>query len=500
MMAECSKFYLSPLDKMRLSFKCNAFNGAEVNVLTSFNLVIEGHSFTDPTKTLGNYLMTITKASTYENKAVGGSSIAQMAARASSVDDCLLTEASGLKNILVVWVGVNDLRNVTGQVATSYAALKNYVQSRITAGWKVFCFTMTPTNKATDPVVFETERSQWNTLLKTDLDAINNVYVIDTDTATELTNYADTTYFSDNIHLTDGGNIVASNLFRTVLDSVYSNRVESLTLNNPLTTLTLTPTGTGLGIAKISLLCTKPTFLQLSGGAKFYTDAGATLGESDIWVLNPTSGASITRYIKCAALSSLKIDKKITKCTEWLSELNAPSLGGDIGNQTDIYYLSVTGLNTLSGDISLWILLEYLHVLGTNTLSGSILNLTPISTLICEGSNTLSGDISGLEALGTVRILGSATVTYSTVAAITHINSLYIRRGILTSENVNQLLADFWANKDIAKVGNARTIDLFGETGTGAPTGQGLIDKAALQTYRSPNNDPAKNLWTVTTR
>lgn len=31
MMAECSKFYLSPLDKMRASFKCNAFSGTEVN-------------------------------------------------------------------------------------------------------------------------------------------------------------------------------------------------------------------------------------------------------------------------------------------------------------------------------------------------------------------------------------------------------------------------------------------------------------------------------------
>lgn len=73
--------------------------------------------------------------------------------------------------------------------------------------------------------------------------------------------------------------------------------------------------------------------------------------------------------------------------------------------------------------------------------------------------------------------------------------SIYVR----TSAQVNQLLADLWANRDLTGTQQSlRIIDLrFGASGS--PTGQGIIDKAALQAYRSPGNNPAYSLWTINT-
>jgi hypothetical protein len=49
----------------------------------------------------------------------------------------------------------------------------------------------------------------------------------------------------------------------------------------------------------------------------------------------------------------------------------------------------------------------------------------------------------------------------------------------LTSANVNQILADVWANRAIQPTW-VRNISL-NNAGSGAPTGQGIVDKAALQ-------------------
>lgn len=50
------------------------------------------------------------------------------------------------------------------------------------------------------------------------------------------------------------------------------------------------------------------------------------------------------------------------------------------------------------------------------------------------------------------------------------------------------------------KPDDANNINISGSVSSGAPTGQGITDKDNLQAYRSPNNDPTKSLWTVSTR
>jgi hypothetical protein len=81
---------------------------------------------------------------------------------------------------------------------------------------------------------------------------------------------------------------------------------------------------------------------------------------------------------------------------------------------------------------------------------------------------------------------------------------------VWTSEEVNQLLADLWANRDEDKTNeyerdgcseffkSDRSIHL-NTIGSGPPTGQGITDKTNLEAYRSPNNDPQYDLWTIET-
>jgi len=92
------------------------------------------------------------------------------------------------------------------------------------------------------------------------------------------------------------------------------------------------------------------------------------------------------------------------------------------------------------------------------------------------------------------------TITVPRVNNLKDLSYLDITGLVLTSANVNQILADIRANKDEAKTQLYRLIGLVGAAGTGAPTGQGITDAAYLAAYRTPNNDGAYDLWTVTTR
>ena len=69
-----------------------------------------------------------------------------------------------------------------------------------------------------------------------------------------------------------------------------------------------------------------------------------------------------------------------------------------------------------------------------------------------------------------------------------------------SSTEINQLLADFVANKDADKPRTERYINITAGVGTQPPSGQGLADRSLLASYRSPNNLTQYPLWTVVTR
>jgi hypothetical protein len=170
-----------------------------------------------------------------------------------------------------------------------------------------------------------------------------------------------------------------------------------------------------------------------------------------------------------------------------------------VANLTALTYLSVTGLNTIGGSVANLTALTLLNVTGSNTLSGSVENLTALTYLSVHGSNTTSGNVSLLTNLQWLTVSGQSTITVPNVTNLTSLCQITLSAIVLTSANVNQLLADFWANRNAPKPRTERTINLSGKSGSGAPTGQGLIDKTNLQSYKSPN-DTYSTVWNVTTR
>ena len=137
---------------------------------------------------------------------------------------------------------------------------------------------------------------------------------------------------------------------------------------------------------------------------------------------------------------------------------------------------------------------------GKTAFGGSVAGLTGLTILYVSGSNTLSGSVAGLTQLTYLNVQGMNTLTgWELVAASATGLRYFYQRGltVLTSSQVNAVLAGFWANRDAAKPRGDRTIDVA-NTGNGAPTDQGIADKAALQAYKSPNNT-GPVVWTVTT-
>jgi len=198
------------------------------------------------------------------------------------------------------------------------------------------------------------------------------------------------------------------------------------------------------------------------------------------------------------------------------------SVSGSITNLTNLTKLILSGNNTISGSITNLTNLTEASLDGYNTISGSIENLTNLTTLYLGGYNTVSGSISNLTNLQYLYIAGSSTVSGS-LANLTKLVCLQNRReaaaltdfgdvalaatqleifdvyNILDESTVNAILAGFWANRNIPKVHEGdyyRQILLHRNPSSSPPTGQGLIDKAALQSYASP---PGTATWRVET-
>jgi prepilin-type N-terminal cleavage/methylation domain-containing protein len=176
------------------------------------------------------------------------------------------------------------------------------------------------------------------------------------------------------------------------------------------------------------------------------------------------------------------------------------AFGGDISTMKTLTYVGIFGTNTISGSVSNLTLLTYFDVEGLNTISGSITNLTGMTLFRAFGNNTLSGSVVGMTSLQYIAVGAANTITgWETAAAnTTGLSYLYQRGTVLTSAQVNAVLAGFWANRNAAKPRATERGIYINNPGNGAPTGQGITDKANLQAYLSPNGT-GPMVWSVTT-
>jgi hypothetical protein len=391
-----------------------------------FNNVIEGHSYMTTGSPMVPFINDGIRTGFTYTAAVGGNVVADMVARQAVVDSKLESLNNVYKNILAIWIGANDIVNTAGQGTTAYNALKSYVQSRITAGWKVYIYTIVGIVGGGRGATFESERNIFNGLLRTDLALINGVYILDTDTIAELDDSTNTTYFNvDQVHLSPTGYYLASQLFINRMVANYSNRVLPLTVALP--NLTITASGNGTGVSTLFLSSDfNWSVLTLDGLGKFYSDAAGTLNETNVLGFSTSGNQSI--YIRCSAgVSNLVVVKNYINEIGGISNpANAPFIEGSVALLTNLTSLIVTGDNNLSGSVAGLTLLTHIYVIGANTLSGSVAGLTLLDYVDVRGTNTLSGSVAGLTSLTKLLVLGNNTLSGS-VAALTSLTQLFVR-------------------------------------------------------------------------
>lgn len=148
------------------------------------------------------------------NVAVAGDNIAALIARAAATDAYF----DLYHHILVVFVGVNDLRYTYRTKEAVYTDLKSYCTARKATGWYVYVLTLLPQNNGSVPVNanYESDRQWYNTQIKTDLypSIINGYIDVASDVNIGLSGCEnDTTYYNaDKIHLVQGGQDYLSTL------------------------------------------------------------------------------------------------------------------------------------------------------------------------------------------------------------------------------------------------------------------------------------------------
>lgn len=136
----------------------------------------------------------------------------------------------------------------------------------------------------------------------------------------------------------------------------------------------------------------------------------------------------------------------------------------------------------------------------SNTISGNITNLSNLVYLNVNGDNTLSGDVSNLTNLEYCKVIGKSNITYPNVTNLTKLHYLSVSPNTtLTQTNIDQILSDFWVNRNYTKPGVERTVNILGSQISNAPTNTGLQHKLNLLNYTSPGTaSPLK--WHILTR
>jgi lysophospholipase L1-like esterase len=194
--------------------------------IVNINIVTEGHSFIS----LGSHFATEvvrtvnTIDGSIKNQGVDGNWISSIVSRAAAADAFLKTETATFKNVMVLYMGCNDLYgHLTPQQA--YDEFSAYVSARSAAGWKVITFTATPSlYLSTTYPSFEQNRLDFNTLLRAGIPSITNAYLLDTETVTDLANQ-NSAAFMDGLHPSFYGATLLRDMYLSKLTELYTTKV-----------------------------------------------------------------------------------------------------------------------------------------------------------------------------------------------------------------------------------------------------------------------------------
>ena len=247
------------------------------------------------------------------------------------------------------------------------------------------------------------------------------------------------------------------------------------------------------------------------------------------WIISNTTLLNIEELQWCVNMSNFRtsnstwpsyngsIDKlahlPLTNLYLWSSAGSGPGARGDGISGSLNHFSGLTIITSRSNpgiraNVDYWPEMLSLHLID-NTIGdfSSMPKLTTIASI--RGAARVTGDITLLPDLWYINfanVYGVPNWTFPTtfidMPQVSYIYTLTtsIYGPPFTSTQVNQYLADFWANRDEPKpFSSTRYLDFQGNTDTGAPTGQGITDATNLAAYKSPD-DTGPVVWTVLTR
>jgi hypothetical protein len=282
--------------------------------------------------------------------------------------------------------------------------------------------------------------------------------------------------------------------------------------------------------------------VKVTGAARLYDDEAGTINEAttksltanvqkNVYVRLSTGTAKI--YLSTKKLTSLYVDN--------VAATKSPKVQGDFSNIITLVDLSLVGRTNFTSSITKLANINYIHIRtstnegiiigSTNAMAGTVTTMSfvdysvdriagagiyaggdlslitqhPFFELVDDDGDRMNftGDLTNVDpgffyadAFENCSANISAwtqcyyientcpNITVTTVIGMPALGYFQLPNVVMSSAVVNQLLADFRTNvatvKGYGPSEITRTFDVQGAIGTGAPTGQGLIDKQWL--------------------
>ncbi len=190
------------------------------------NIVFDGDSLTAGSTASDPYPSQVMRAFRPEvpwvNLGIGGQTIATMLVNAPDKVDPLFQVGLG-RNVVFIWGGTNDLRWWSHTPRVIYERLRSYCLGRRAQGFTVVTLTMLPRTDGVCPPSFETQRQQFNAMLRVGWAGFADV-LIDVGADPFLGRpgcEADARFFSgDLVHLNNNGLALVAGRARMLLERV----------------------------------------------------------------------------------------------------------------------------------------------------------------------------------------------------------------------------------------------------------------------------------------
>lgn len=214
------------------SFATNSMGtgyGSNIKIITMSKnvIVLVGDSRTDGWNCKDCYpymdLLNLKESSVIYKTSFGGASSDSLIARYTDVDRKFSNLAR--LNVVVVWIGVNDIAVNDKSAEYTYNNLVEYCTERRNKGWKVIACTEISMKGIGSNGICDLTRNIFNALIKTHWRDFSDG-VADLASYSEIGQreaYLNTTYFCDQIHLTNSGTTIVAGIINRAIDKLMEN-------------------------------------------------------------------------------------------------------------------------------------------------------------------------------------------------------------------------------------------------------------------------------------